>query len=193
MKTKKMTNKQVVELGNSMIYAASVTGKSDNYIKYLYAVKRTTDGGASQLKAISESYVLPESYQAYEKERIALAESFAKKDASGKPIIKDDAVGNKTYDIFLEDGTVIPEFTEKFEALKETHKEALKEFKDMEDKYNYLLGEETEVAYYPISLAHIPDNFVYQIPDNPKREDVIKHQQTLRIFEFLVNIGIIEE
>lgn len=121
-------------------------------VRFAYAVSRNIALLKPEYEAIQEAIKPSEAFTAYEKERIALAESFAKKDEKGKAISE-----NKMYVLEDKDG-----FEKAFEALKETHKDAIEARKKQEEEVNELLKTESTVALHKVMLDNVPEGITVE-------------------------------
>lgn len=116
--------------------------------KFAYAVlknKQKIDSAWDSYLDISKKYNPSEEYLAFDKDRVELAESMAKKDDKGEPIIKDER-----YDIENPE-----EFEKALNELKEKHAEAIKGREDQIAACEKELDEEYDIEFHKVS--EVPD------------------------------------
>lgn len=150
-----MKKHEVLNLNNALIACGKLKGKSENPIKFFYAVSKNLTSIEPEVKAINESLKPSEEYSAYEQKRIELCEKHANKDASGQP---KTIMNGTSYDISGEDGNIKPEFTAEWEALKVENKEVIEGREAQIKMYEKSLEEECEVKLHKIKLENIPDD-----------------------------------
>lgn len=141
----KLTKKEVLDLHNGLHAVGNLSG-----VKFAYAVSKNIAKLKSEVVAFQEAYVpLPE-FLAYEKERFALAEEYAKK-IDGKA---QKTIENGVERFVIENEKV---FEKKLEALKKKHKKVVdareKQIKDFEE----LMKEEIEIDLYQVLVSDIPE------------------------------------
>lgn len=128
--------------------------------KLAYACIKNSKAIAEELKTLQESYALPESYKAYEKERLELCGTYSKKDENGNPMKKRLEDGSSAFDI--ENDT---EFKEKIKALQEAHKACFQEYYDSMSNFESLMDQESTLELVRIKLSDIPDSYKKETVD----------------------------
>lgn len=107
----------------------------------------------STVEEVQSKWTLPESYQAFENERVQLLQKYAQKDQNGEPIIR----GNE----YQLDPDWESQFREEAAALQEQHSEALKERNQMIEAFfseisrtnsGFVIGEHL----HPIPANNLP-------------------------------------
>ena len=137
-----MTKGDNINLFNALNKLGNLVG-----VRFAYAVSRNISLLKPEYEAIQEAIKPSEAFTAYEKERIALVESFAKKDEKGKAVSE-----NGAYVLEDQEG-----FDKAFELLKETHKEAVDGRTAQQDEVNELLKNESTVELHKVSLDNVPE------------------------------------
>jgi hypothetical protein len=148
-----MTKKEVINLQNTLRQAEQLKGKSENMVKFRYAIAKNITRIDEEVKTLQKAVSPKPEYTVYDNARIVLCETHANKDEKGKSIIKGNA-----YDLMDESGVMKVEFTEAWEALKLEHKPALDARDAQIEDYNKLLEEASEVELYKFSVEVIPDD-----------------------------------
>jgi len=138
-----MTKGQLVELFSTLNTLGKLQG-----VKFTYAVARNIAALKNEVEAINKSLEPSSEFMVYDKERVELAQKFAKKDEKDKPLTE-----NNRYVMEDEKG-----FDKAFAKLQEKHKEIIekreKQFKD----YIELLAEEAgNIELYKVKLEHVPE------------------------------------
>src|SRR3990167_2149607 len=114
-----MTKGQLVELFSTLNTLGKLQG-----VKFTYAVARNIAALKNEVEAINKSLEPSSEFMVYDKERVELAQKFAKKDEKDKPLTE-----NNRYVMEDEKG-----FDKAFAKLQEKHKEVIekreKQFKD---------------------------------------------------------------
>jgi hypothetical protein len=143
-------------------------GEKTLHIKAMYAIVKNRKTLNTEIEAIRDAARPPQGFIAYEKERIALCESFCSRNEKGEPVIE-----NKAFVFPLDK---LSDFHEELKRLQEKH------VKDIEDanKLDVQMGQLLEDAV---------DIDVYTIPANVLEDGGL----TLAQFELLVDVGIITE
>lgn len=138
-------------------------------VKVGYALSKNYLVSQPILKALRDTQSVPEDYQAYDKERIALCRSLAKKDDNGQPRMKTILTQNEA-------GESVPRTVFDFENLvaaekqleelseKEPHKEAIAKYQERTEEFNKLLDEKVEVQFHELQLSDVPDD-LFQLTD----------------------------
>lgn len=115
-------------------------------VKFAYAVAKNIAILKPELEALQKSLEAAPEYTEFEKARIALAESMAKKDENGKPVSEDGK-------FVMEDDEA---FEKAFTALKEEHKDALEARKVQIEEQNELLKTESTIVLHKVKLEDVP-------------------------------------
>lgn len=142
----KITKGEVINLFNGLHTVLDLPGA-----KFSYAVARNINILKTETRALAKAERPMDDFLTYEKERIELAKSHAKKDKDGNPVTEEKEAGKS---FVVED---MKKFQEDFEKLKEKHKEALDRRKKQLDDFNELLKEESKVDLYTIPEEYIPE------------------------------------
>lgn len=138
-----MLKRQIPEYRKKVYQLLDVKGE-----KFAYAVlknKQKIDSAYELWKDTNIKYNPNDDFLAYDKERVELAESFAKKDEKGEPIIKDER-----YDIEDKDA-----FEKSLNLLKEKYDVAIKGREAQIADYEKEMDEEYEVDFHGVS--EVPD------------------------------------
>ena len=142
-----MKKKDLLALFNSLNSLGSLKG-----VKFAYAVSRNINKLKSEAESLQKAISPMPLFVEFEKERIELAKSHAKKDESGKPQAKEGS-------FVLEDPV---KFEAEFDKLKKKHKEAISEREKQEDDFKLLLEEEVEIELYKVKLDDVPEEITAQ-------------------------------
>lgn len=155
----KDTRNNLVNFYAALRVAETLTGKSENIVKFQYAVQKNLQKLKEEIESLKKAnQYLPE-YLEYDKKRIELCEKHANKDDRGKA--KKIKVGRtEMYDLLDENGNQKAEFTQDYDALQESHAPALKAREEQLVLYNKLLEEEVEMDIYKVPLSYFPEDVV---------------------------------
>lgn len=154
-----MKNSEVIQLNNK-ISSYIKPLKDLKGAKFSYALIKNTELLQKEVKDIAAVITPTEAYQAYDKARVALCESFAKKDEKGNVIRKNlRENGQFDYDIDVNDEA----FKAAVENLKEEHKDAIKEQDEKILEYNKFLDEESTVSFHKISISDVPNDISVEL------------------------------
>ena len=153
----KMKKKDLITLFAGLKVAETLSGKSEDIVKFLYGIDKNLNKIESEIKSLQKSSVALPDYVKYNQERIALAERHANKDKKEKPLKIMTSTGEE-YDLRDENGEQKIEFTKAFEELKIKYKETLDKRTKQLEKYNESLEEEFEFEPHLISITLIPDD-----------------------------------
>lgn len=126
--------------------------------KFAYAVQKNISLLDPEIEALKKALEFSDDYKKYDEARIKLAESYAKKDAKGKPVLikttnERGEVVREEYDLTEE---TKDEFEKKFEALKEEHKTVVEARDTQIKEQNDLLKTESTIVFHKIALADVP-------------------------------------
>lgn len=148
-----MNNREVLQAHGVLKQAEALKGKSENMVKFRYAIAKNITMIEAEAKALQKSTEPKPAYMAYDKERIDLCIKLANKDEAGKPIIK-----HNQYDLSDESGGLKPEFTKAHDELKAKCAEAITEREAQLAEYEKLLDEPSELKLYTFSMEFVPDD-----------------------------------
>ena len=138
-----MLKRQIPDFRKKVYQLLDVKGE-----KFAYAVlknKEKIDAAWETYLDIAKKYNPDDDFMAFEKDRVDLAETFAKKDANGEPITKDER-----YDIEDKDG-----FEKSLDLLKEKHDLAIKGREAQIAEYEKEMDEEIDIEFHVVSK--VPD------------------------------------
>lgn len=148
-----MTKSESIALFQSLNKLGNLKG-----VKFAYAVSKNVSLLKPEVESLEKASTASEEFNEFEKKRVALVESFAKKDSEGKPQ-KTNKDGVDTY--LIEDGKQ-EELDEAFEKLKSENQEVwdarLKQVKE----YNELLKTDSSVTLYKVALVDVPSDISVQ-------------------------------
>lgn len=137
-----MKNKEIVALHNNLKALKGLKG-----VKFNYAIARNISKLSTEIECLEKSKEQTDLYKEFEKERVELAKSFAKKNEKGVEIIVE-----KNYIILDQEA-----FDKSFEELKEKHKEAVAEREAQLKEYIELLDKESTFIPFKIKVELIPE------------------------------------
>ena len=150
------TRRELVEFYAALKVAETLKGKSENIVKFLYAVDKNLTKLSEEIKSMKKSMDFLPLYEKYDTERIKLCKSMAKKDKKGKPL-QVFKHGKIQYDLFEEDSNEYKqEFVDALDSLKEEHTEAFIEREKQTEDYNKMLDEEFAIEIYKVPLSFVP-------------------------------------
>ncbi len=141
-----MKNKELME-----VYKA-LTGMNYAGVKFGYFVAKNISIIGSEIDSIQKAISPYKEYTEYDKERVALAVKYSKRDENGKPIIE-----KNNYQI--EDQKA---FDEEFKKLTEEKKEILDKRNTQIDEYEKLLEEDIKITLYKIKQENLPSDIKTQ-------------------------------
>lgn len=154
-----MKNSDLLQLNNKINHYIKPL-KDLKGAKFSYALIKNTEILQKETKDILAIVTPNEAYQAYDKARVTLCESFAKKDDKGNIIRKNMREnGQFDYDIDVNDVA----FKMAVEQLKEEHKDAIKEQDEKIAEYNKFLDEESTVSFHKISISDVPNDISVEL------------------------------
>lgn len=129
------------------LYLALLGLKEYSGLRFAYGVSKNINLLKSEAEAIISSQKKSEEYAKYEEERVALAQSHARKDANGNPIVSGDRYVIENSDVF----------GKKFSKLKLKHQKAIAEWEKKMKELETLLEEKASVELHRIKLKDVPD------------------------------------
>lgn len=143
-----MLNKELFEIYKGLVEITPLKG-----IKLNYAIAKNIALLKDELGPIEKALeALPE-FTAFQKERVALCEEYAKRDENGMPM-KHTVAGQESY-IFAENQKA---FEKAFESLKEAHKDTIKAQEEKLEKDREFLSEPTKLVLHTVEMADIPED-----------------------------------
>lgn len=134
-------------LDNELIRLDTLTG-----VKLAYCIAKNKLLIAQERKVLDEAIKPSVEFSEFEKKRIELAQSLAKKDDKGKPMIENNQ-------FVMEDQSL---FESEFEKLKEDYPSVVRQREEQIAEYNKFLEESVKIDFYKISLSDIPDSISVQ-------------------------------
>ena len=137
-----MKNKAILSLSQSFKNVANLTGA-----KFVYGIARNSvivDREIENFQAVTKA---SKEFQEYDQKRIELAQSMARKDKDGKPVVENNAYVPENQ----------KEFDKKIEALKGEYKEAVAEGEKQIKDFNEFLEKESDIKLYMINFSDIPE------------------------------------
>ena len=138
-----MTKSESVALFNSLNTLGKLKG-----VKFAYAVSKNVSTLKTELESLEKVSAMSKEYEEFEKKRVAMVESFSKKDNEGNPEKK----GNN---YIIEDGKQ-EELDKAFEALKAENQELWDSRLKQIDEFNELLKTDSTVVLHKVSLNDVP-------------------------------------
>jgi len=129
--------------------------------KFTYGLLKNIDLLEKEVKSVMEMSKPSEEFLVYDKARIALCETHAKKDANGE-IAKKEVQPNSgqfEYDI----DTTSKVWIDAIEELKVTYKEAIDIRDEQLKTYNELLSAESDIVLSKIALSDIPNDITLEL------------------------------
>ena len=143
-----MTKSEVLQLYNNLNQLGKLSG-----VKFSYAVARNLALLKPEVEAINKTLEPSKEFLEWDKERVALAQEYSKKDEKGEPVI----VGNR---YVMENEKT---FNKELEKKQKNHKSAIDAREKQIEEYMKLLEEKTdEIKLYKIKLEHIPESITTQ-------------------------------
>src|SRR3990167_6316664 len=143
-----MTKSEVLQLYNNLNQLGKLSG-----VKFSYAVARNLALLKPEVEAINKTLEPSKEFLEWDKERVALAQEYSKKDEKDKPVI----VGNR---YVMENEKT---FNKELEKKQKNHKSAIDAREKQIEEYMKLLEEKTdEIKLYKIKLEHIPESITTQ-------------------------------
>lgn len=136
-----MTKGEAISLFNTLNKLGHLSG-----VKFAYVVSKNISLLKPEFEALQKAVEPTEEFKEYDKKRVALAESFAKKDGDGKAVIE-----NGEY--VIEDREA---FEIAFKKLKEDNKKVVEARDKQIDEQNEILKTESDVVLYKVSVEDIP-------------------------------------
>jgi len=124
--------------------------------KFTYGILKNIDILEREVKTIMEMSKPTEDFLAYDKERIALCEKFAEKDASGELVKKEVANSPGQFEYVID--TTSAEWISAIEKLKADNSEVLKSRDEQIAQYNELLQSDFDVQLALIKLDDVPND-----------------------------------
>jgi hypothetical protein len=121
-------------------------------VKFNYAVAKNINLIEPEVKAFQKAGAPSPEFTAYEKERVELAKSHAKKDEKGRPLSKDNRYDIENQELF----------DTEFEALKETHKDAIDARNKQVEELNAILEEETKLDLFKVKQEDLSEELTTQ-------------------------------
>lgn len=143
-----MLKRQIPEYRKKVYQLLDVKGE-----KFAYAVlknKQKIDSAYQIWADVANKYSPTEEFMAYDKDRHDLAETMAKKDEKGEPVVMQDEKGIERFDIEDKDA-----FEKSLELLREKYAEAIKGREQQIADYEKEMDEEYEVDFHGVS--EVPD------------------------------------
>lgn len=155
MKTKKMkevsknvlTNREVSVLQTKLYNVSDLAGT-----KFAYSILKNRKLVDAYLNKLKEKIAPSAAYNAYDKERMELAQSMAKKDEKGNPMVV-RSNGGSEYDI--EDKK---SFEKSIKELQKKHKTAISARKKQVDAFNKLFDAPSTIKLHLIDPSEIPSD-----------------------------------
>ena len=143
-----MTKSEVLQLYNNLNQLGKLSG-----VKFSYAVARNLALLKPEVEAINKTLEPSKEFLEWDKERVALAQEYSKKDEKDKPIVE----GNR---YVMENEKT---FNKELEKKQKNHKSAIDAREKQIEEYMKLLEEKTdEIKLYKIKLEHIPESITTQ-------------------------------
>ena len=137
-----MKNKQILNLSQALKAVSGLTG-----IKFCYGVARNAVIVDREIEVFQTTTKTSKEFQEYDQKRIELAQSMARKDKDGKPVVENNAYVPENQ----------KEFNKKIEALKGEYKEAVAEREKQIEDFNEFLEKESDIKLYMINFSDIPE------------------------------------
>lgn len=153
-----MTNEQLLHLNAALQNLSSEVLKGINDVRFNYALHKNMKNFNQEAEDLKSMYKQAEGFEAFDKERVALCEQFAKKDETGKPIMITTGT-TQSYDI----DTNSAEWITAFDELKEKHKATLDEEKERQQKFVELLKEEAQVNIHKIKVSTLTADLTFEL------------------------------
>ena len=123
-----------------------------NGVKFSYGVAKNLNILKPEIESLEKSLEMPEKFQEFERERIALVEKYTEKDENGKPKKETAANGAQQYVM----GKEVKKFEKEFTDLKGKYKEAVGLRDKQIEEYTKLLTTDSEVKVYKVKLEDVP-------------------------------------
>ena len=145
-----MTRRQLLEIWQTL--DKIVDKGSDKDIRYAYGIAKNRGVLRPEIEALEEARKPPESYEAFERERLDLCRNYAKRNPeTGEPLTYDE--GKR----FAIDPSKQEEFEAHAKKLREKHQEAVGEYEGILKDFEEFLDEEvTAPAWHPVALDLFP-------------------------------------
>jgi DNA-directed RNA polymerase specialized sigma subunit len=146
-----LKKKDIVSLQVGISKVSNMTGS-----RFVYAIAKNARLIKPEIESINETLKQTDEYKKYEKERIALAEKYAKKDGQGNAIIIPNRNNPNVGDYDIDDKK---KFNEELEKLNDKNKKVIEAREKQEEEYGKLLEEETEdFKFHKIKFDDLPEN-----------------------------------
>ena len=143
-----MTKSEVLQLYNNLNQLGKLSG-----VKFSYAVARNLALLKPEVEAINKTLEPSKEFLEWDKERVALAQEYSKKDEKGEPVI----VGNR---YVMENEKT---FNKELEKKQKNHKSAIDAREKQIEEYMKLLEEKSEeIKLFKVKLEHIPEAITTQ-------------------------------
>lgn len=128
--------------------------KSLKGAKFTYGILKNIDTLEKEVKFIAETAKPTEEFNTYEKARITLCETHAKKDDKGE-ILKKEVPGTGQFEYDID--TTSKEWVDAIDVMKETYKEVIANRDEQLKQYNELLSADCEIVFTLIKLDDVPN------------------------------------
>lgn len=148
-----MTLNEGITFKRALDRCLNLKGKSENRIKFFYAVDKNSNKLEPILKAAQKENQPSEGYMKFIKEKIALLEEMSIKDENNKPVILEKGTINERYDV--ED---MEAFNKEINKLIKKFDKEIKEQEKLEKNVAEQLQSVIEVNVYQIPMELIPDD-----------------------------------
>lgn len=139
-----MTKQELITLYKGLNSLGDLKG-----VHFSYAVTRNINRLKQEIETLDKVMEVKDDYKEFDTARLALLEEHSKKGEDGKPLLIEDA-GGQRYD-------VQDTFAAAFEALKEEHKEAIEAREAQIAEYNELLTTDTPIDLFKVKLSLVPE------------------------------------
>lgn len=152
-----LTKEEVLELNDGIKALSKV--KADP--RFSYGVSKNKRIIRDEVESLEETIKPSDDFVEYEKERVKLVESLAKRDDKGSPrIIRVPVVGKsgeQSFDTRYDVDENDPKFKSELKKLKSKYKDSIDTQKEKESTFEKMLKEKITLDLYGIQLDLVPD------------------------------------
>lgn len=154
-----MTNQEVLILNDALEQHKEELNKLRG-ANFAYILNRNVKKLQKEVKDILAIQRITPEFEAYEKKRVAICESFTTKDDQGKPKVIMGATGKAEYDLDVNN----PEFKKQMDDLRAENKDVLEGQKKIFEDFNaFLKQENTSLSLLTIDLNMVPSEMSVEL------------------------------
>ncbi len=150
-----MKRQDVLKLKEGLTAVGSLKGKSENRVKFVYAVAKNQSKVDSEIDALKAAIEPTEKFKEFEEKRIKINEKYCRRDENDKPIEEKSKDGVPVYTF---DDAEKKKRDKDVESLFEESKSVLDERQEQVDKYNEMLKEDIDLELHKVKIDFVPDD-----------------------------------